>query len=378
MTEQPQIDPGASPRRVQAAFIRNVHHELRTPLGVARGYTQLFSLGELGALTDEQRRVMLVMDRRLADLQKIVERIEVLMTTEAQQSPAIPLKVIDLLAPIVARQRAIAEQAGLDFVYEAAADPPLVYGDFQSLTVAVDCLIENAIRFTPRGGQVGVRLVAQSGWVNVEISDTGIGIDPAKLTAVLNGFCQADDGDSRRYGGLGLGLAVVQAVVHRHAGQLMVMSEPGQGSRFLLQLPDSLARSTMRQSAAPAGTPDQPRRILLVDDEINQVSILRSGLSKLPNCQIVIATSGPQALALCAQQPFDLMITDYRMPEMDGLTLAALVHEQYPNTHIIMLTAFGSEVLNDSTPNPAQLVLEKPIDIKHIREAALSALASRS
>lgn len=121
---------------------------------------------------------------------------------------------------------------------------------------------------------------------------------------------------------------------------------------------------------------NQPRRILLVDDEINQVSILRAGLSKLPDCQIATATNAPEALALCAQQPFDLMITDYRMPEMDGLTLASLVHERYPATRIIMLTAHGGEMLDEGAAHSAQVVLEKPIDIKHIREAALHALAA--
>jgi two-component system, NtrC family, response regulator AtoC len=121
----------------------------------------------------------------------------------------------------------------------------------------------------------------------------------------------------------------------------------------------------------------RPRRILLVDDEINQVSILRSGLAKLPNCQISVATSGRQALALCAQQSFDLMITDYRMPEMDGLALTALVQEKYPATHIIMLTAFGNVVLDEAADvSPVPLVLEKPIDIQHIRRAALQALDS--
>ena len=370
--------PAAVPRRVQAAFIRNVHHELRTPLGVARGYTQLFNLGALGDLTIEQQQVMLVVDRRLADLQTIVERIEVLMTTEAHQSAAVPLLPIELLGSIVARQRAAAEQIGLTFVFEAAADLPLVYGDPQALTVALDCLIENAVRFTPRGGQVSVRLRSQPGWVNFEIADTGIGIEAGNLAPVLNGFCQADDDDNRHYNGLGLGLAVVKAVVHRHAGQLMVVSEPGQGSQFTLQLPSVMTRAnTMYPTPARSAQTDRPRRILLVDDEINQVSILKSGLAKLPNCQIVVATSGRQALEVCAQQPFDLMITDYRMPEMDGLTLAALVRERYPATHIIMLTAFGNEILKEAADtSPAQLVLEKPIDIQHIREAALNALDS--
>ena len=383
MTDQLLPDPASTvpatvPRRIQAAFIRNVHHELRTLLSVARGYTQLFKQGALGTLTAEQQRVMLVMDRRLADLQAVVERIEILMVTEAHQSAVMPLPPLELLRSIVSRQRAVAEQAGLTFEFEAAAELPLVCGDYRALTVALEGLIENAIRFTPDGGQVSVRLTSQPGWVNFEIADTGIGIEADKVALVLNGFCQVDDGDSRHYNGLGLGLAVVKAVVHRHAGQLHVRSEPGRGSQFTLQLPSVMTRAnTMDPTAVQSTEINRPRRILLVDDELNQVSILRSGLAKLPNCQIAVATSGRQALALCAQQPFDLMITDYRMPEMDGLALTALVQEKYPATHIIMLTAFGNEVLNETADtSPAPLVLEKPIDIQHIRRAALQALDS--
>ena len=118
-----------------------------------------------------------------------------------------------------------------------------------------------------------------------------------------------------------------------------------------------------------------PRRILLVDDEVNQVTILKAGLAKLPNCEITAATGGRQALSLLAQQTFDLIITDYHMPEMDGLTLAKAVRQQYPSTQIILLTAFGNEILYEPvSDSPVQLVLEKPIDIKHIRFAALQIL----
>lgn len=119
----------------------------------------------------------------------------------------------------------------------------------------------------------------------------------------------------------------------------------------------------------------RPRRILLVDDEVNQLVVLRSGLAKLPDCEITVATGGVQALNLFAQQAFDLLITDYHMPKMDGLTLAAAVRHQYPSTQIIMLTAFGDEILGEQAAEGlVRLVLEKPIDIKHIRSAALRVL----
>ncbi len=376
LATQPSDTPLRS--RVEAAFVRNVHHELRTPLGVVHGYTQLLNLGALGELSPEQRRVLLIMDRRLNDLESIVERIEVLITAEGELSPAAPLSPLELVGPIVGRQQAAAEKAGLKLVYNKAADVPLIYGDLRALSIALECLVENAVRFTPTGGEVAVTMWSVPGWVNIEVADTGIGIAPEELPQVLEGFCQADDADSRRHNGLGLGLAVVKSVVRRHAGQLTVTSEAGRGSRFVMQLPGIIPGANPMPDTCklPVAT-TRKRRILLVDDEINQVSILRAGLAKVPDCEIAMATSGRQALELFAERPFDLMITDYRMPEMDGLALAALVRERYPDTHIIMLTAFGSEVLRETaTDSPAQLVLEKPVDIKHIRSAAQQALGS--
>jgi CheY-like chemotaxis protein len=128
----------------------------------------------------------------------------------------------------------------------------------------------------------------------------------------------------------------------------------------------------MPQTPPPAA---RLRRILLVDDEVNQLAVLKSGLAKLPNCEVSVATGGRQALSLCAQQSFDLLITDYHMPKMDGLTLASAVRQHYPATHVIMLTAFGNEILDEPAANGVvHEVLEKPIDIKHIRLAALRVL----
>ena len=119
----------------------------------------------------------------------------------------------------------------------------------------------------------------------------------------------------------------------------------------------------------------RPRRILLVDDEVNQLVVLRSGLAKLPNCEVAVATGGRQALSLFAQQAFDLLITDYHMPKMDGLMLAATVRQQYPLTQVIMLTAFSNEILGAQAEDGlVRLVLEKPIDIQHIRSAVLQVL----
>jgi len=117
------------------------------------------------------------------------------------------------------------------------------------------------------------------------------------------------------------------------------------------------------------------RHILIVEDEENVATTLQYMLKKLPRCNITIAGGGEQALRLFERQPFDLLITDYKMPDMDGMTLAARVRQSYPQTVIIMITAYGDDALREQAAHISiQHVLDKPVELVEIRSAALEAL----
>jgi len=118
------------------------------------------------------------------------------------------------------------------------------------------------------------------------------------------------------------------------------------------------------------------RHILIVEDEENVATTLQYMLKKLPRCNITIAGGGEQALRLFERQPFDLLITDYKMPDMDGMTLAARVRQSYPQTVIIMITAYGDDALREQAAHiSVQHVLDKPVELVEIRSAALEALS---
>jgi CheY-like chemotaxis protein len=131
----------------------------------------------------------------------------------------------------------------------------------------------------------------------------------------------------------------------------------------------------MNQPPSQQDSSARKRRILAVDDEQNVVLALYSALRKLPNCQVVTAASGQQALQLCAQEPFDLLITDFMMPGMDGLELAKRIRERHPETAIIMITAYGDKALREQADSAAiQHILDKPFEVQQIRALALLTL----
>jgi CheY-like chemotaxis protein len=132
--------------------------------------------------------------------------------------------------------------------------------------------------------------------------------------------------------------------------------------------------STPAQGLEPS---NKMRHILVVDDEAVIATVLKEGLETLPNCQVMVAASGAEALQLFEKQPFDLLITDYQMPGMTGIVLATQVRQLYPNTAIIIITAYGKRILQES-PIPDIPCLSKPVKLADIRNIALETLSNVS
>jgi CheY-like chemotaxis protein len=357
---------------LKSEFMRNVGRELRTPVIIIRGYAELLSEGSPGALAPEQEKALFAITNRANELHKLVERITTLLSVKAQIGDAIPLALTEIVESVMDAQRVKVEKAGLTLAFQPVLPPPLITGQYYPLRLAVDCLVENAIKFTPAGGQVEIRLATESGWVCLIVADTGIGIAEEELERIFDSFYQVDGSSTRSYGGLGLGLAVVKTVIEAYQGQIEVKSRPGQGSRFIVKFP-ALAEETRAEQIQK--TKVGPHRILIVDDEESVGMILRDGLEKLPNCEIVTAISGQQALALFAEKPFDLLFTDYKMPDIDGLALAMCVGQAYPRTVIIMITAHSNEELYQQAAGASiQRILDKPVKLSEIRHVASTAL----
>jgi signal transduction histidine kinase len=222
---------------LRGTMLSALSHELRTPLTVILGYADLLLDGVDGRLGQGQRECVEAMRDAALRLQQMLDDATAL--ARARTAPHIAAFRIDLAAlagDAVDAVRPTALEKGLRLGYQAEARPVWVRADPGRLRRAVDHLLDNAVKFTGQGS-VAVCCRAQDGVAALEVRDTGIGITSTDVDTIFDDFRQVDRGSTRRFGGLGLGLALVRAVVEEHSGCVDVESRPGYGSTFTVSLP---------------------------------------------------------------------------------------------------------------------------------------------
>jgi signal transduction histidine kinase len=224
--------------RLRSEFIRNVSHELRTPLALALGHAKLLEAGVLGELQPEQHESVAVIARRTRLLSKMMDNFAAIIDTETELQRR-PVDLVELVHRLLtdSQVRATIEQADLTLSVKVAPDVPLVSGDPVQLQRVVDNLLNNAFKFTPAGGRVAVRLRHEEENLALEVADTGIGIPADQSERIFERYYQIDGSTTRRYGGIGLGLALVKEIIKAHGGVVEVKSEVGEGSTFTVTLP---------------------------------------------------------------------------------------------------------------------------------------------
>ncbi len=223
--------------RLREEMIQNVSHELRTPLAVAMGYMELLADGALGPLNPEQQEAIAVSRERLKELHRYVELLLTLQTARTGGIVRIPVDLKRLVEEILRRWRARLDPQR--HILETYLPPSEVWllGDPQGLVQAIGEILDNAVKFSPEGGKIQVTLTAEGGQVVLRIRDEGIGIPPQHLARIGEPFYQVEGGTTRRFQGMGIGLAVARAVVEAHGGRLQVRPHPPRGTEVALVLP---------------------------------------------------------------------------------------------------------------------------------------------
>ena len=223
--------------RLKDEFVSNVSHELRTPLTFVKGYVEYLLEGYAGELTSEQREALTIVLDRSDAVVRLVNDIISLKRAEMYVVDLAPVDLAEVAHACAQGSLAAANKAGRDDRAGLCAHLPHVLGDAKRLGQVFDNLIGNAIKFSPNGGVVTVRLLRQYDRVQVRIRDTGIGIPKEQLNKIWDRFYQIDSTSTRRFAGTGLGLAIVKRIVEAHRGEITVESTMGEGSTFCFTLP---------------------------------------------------------------------------------------------------------------------------------------------
>ncbi len=318
--------------RAKDEFLSTLSHELRTPLNAIVGWSSLLSSGAIpaGQVTkavetiERNARVQARLIDDMLDLSRI-ERGKLVLSVGPLEMVRIVEAAIDAVRP-AAEAKGVRLQAVLD-------SHATIVGDADRLQQIVWNLLSNAIKFTPRGGRVHVRLRREQSHVEIVVADTGQGIEVNFLPYVFDRFRQGDGAFTRRAGGLGLGLAIVRSLVELHGGNVAAYSDgKDRGATFVVRLPMAPLRASgafppdraLIGAQGPQTFDCPPElsglRLLVVDDEPATRDLLRFVLEQCES-KVRTAASAAEALEAFSEEPFDLLISDIGMPDVDGYTL---------------------------------------------------------
>lgn len=368
--------------RMKDEFLATLSHELRTPLNAILGWSQVLtrSKGVPGDITDGLRtiernaRAQAQIIEDLLDMSRIVSG-KVRLDVQRVDLATLLREAVDTSKP-----SADAKGIRLTAVLDPLAGP--VSGDPARLQQVMWNLLNNAVKFTPRGGRVQVVLERVHSHVDVSVIDTGEGIKPEFLPYVFDRFRQADGSTTRRHAGLGLGLSIVKQLVELHGGSVRVQSiGEGSGATFIVSLPLTVVHPDPQLTAhrrhpraggdPPAFPPDHGAdiagvRVLVVDDEPDARALVKR---LLEDCHAIVSTaaSAAEGLATLQSERPDVLLSDVGMPGSDGYQflrqVRALTEDQGGKTPALALTAYArAEDRMQAVRAGFQMHVPKPVE----------------
>jgi signal transduction histidine kinase len=368
--------------RLKDEFLATLSHELRTPLQAILSWARLLS--EQPPDRELLRRGLDVIERNarsqsrlMEDLLDVSRIVSDKLLLEEQE-----VRLADVVRTAVEDARPAADEKQLEIRTEQAADP-WILGDANRLRQVLTNLLTNAIKFTPAGGRISIRLAAGAGTAEVSVSDTGKGIAPDFLPHLFERFRQAESSTTRSHGGLGIGLAIVRHLVEQHGGKVHAESEgEDRGATFVLRFPlVEPSNETRIEDARLETDPIRLRglRVLLVDDEADTRECLTVALRQY-GAEVRSARSCREALEQLETHGADVLLSDLAMPDEDGFALIRRVRALASPQGRVPAAALSAHVRGEERARALlagfDAHLAKPIEPQRIA-AAVFALAGR-
>jgi len=340
--------------RLRDEFLATVSHELRAPLNSILGWARLLEKGQLDQTTAEKAYNTIVrnaesQNRLIEDLLDVSRIISGKLRLEVMT-----IKPINVVESALETVRPAAEAKGIKIEIKGEGDISHISGDPNRLQQVVWNLLSNAIKFTPNDGIVRLEIEREEDYVEIRVKDTGVGIKEEFLPHVFDRFRQADASSIRKFGGLGLGLAIVRHITEMHGGTVHAFSAgENKGSTFVVRLPLIIQNEEDEKAMnlrTNAQTPENESHvnldgmlILVVDDEEDTRQLLVQSLT-FYGATVVTASSAAEAFDALQEKHPDVMVSDIGMPDEDGYSLIrrvrALANKQHRDVPAIALTAF--------------------------------------
>jgi signal transduction histidine kinase/ligand-binding sensor domain-containing protein/DNA-binding response OmpR family regulator len=350
--------------QAKSAFLASMSHEIRTPINGVMGMASLLASTSLSYEQEEYVKIIKTSgDALLGVINDILDFTKIESgNMEIEQHDFDLRQCVENVLDVFAIKAA---QLGLELVCQIDhLLPVMIVGDSLRLQQVLMNLVSNAMKFTHKG-EVFVKIYPEKAIgdglrICFEVKDSGIGIPKDKLSHLFKDFSQVDSSTTRKYGGSGLGLVISERLVKLMGGEISVSSEEGVGTTFNFYVQSKVAKESSRQYDVFNTDGNEGKKILVVDDNATNLSILKAQLD-IWKLSPTPASSGKQALEILAHgETFHLIITDMQMPEMDGVMLARAIKAKQPQIPIILLSSVGNES-KLKYPHLFNSVLTKPI-----------------
>lgn len=365
----------AAADRRKDEFLAMLAHELRNPLAPISNALEAIRLARSNAAATEEalniaRRQIGHMARLLDDLLDVSR-----FTLGKVHLRKVPVDLTTILRQAVETSRSLIEKNGHELLTSFPAEPVWLDGDPTRLAQIVANLLNNAAKYTDRGGRIALVADREGDEAVVRVRDNGIGLSAEMLPRVFDLFAQADRSLDRSQGGLGIGLTLVRSLVQLHDGNVSVESRgPGQGSEFIVRLPaSSRAQSTpvANKDATSAVESAYPLlRLLVVDDSQDSARSLARVL-KLWGYEVRVAHDGLEAIEAASAEAFDVILLDIGLPGINGYEVAERLRDQFGSARpvLVALTGYGqAEDLARSQSVGFDDHLVKPVNLERLRE----------